>query len=67
MTHIGVVGHCSVIKGFGKLDRPDKHGIRPTKYWIRLYRPIPMNQGIKQPVALGCEYLYLPTKHEGGY
>jgi hypothetical protein len=52
---------------FGKLDRPDKHGIRPTKYWIRLYRPIPMNQGIKQPVALGCEYLYLPTKHEGGY
>jgi hypothetical protein len=52
---------------FGKLDRPDKHGIRPTKYWIRLYRPIPMNQSIKQPVALGCEYLYLPTNHEGGY
>lgn len=52
---------------FGKLDRPDKDGIRPTKYWIRLYRPFPMNQGIKQPVALGCEYLYLPTKHEGGY
>lgn len=52
---------------FGKLDRPDKHGIRPTKYWIRLYRPIPMNQSIKRPVALGCEYLYLPTNHEGGY
>lgn len=45
---------------FGKRDRA-------TKYYIRLYRPIPMNQGIKQPVALGCEYLYLPTKNEEGY
>lgn len=52
---------------FGKLERPGKDGLRPTKYYIRLYRPILMNQGIKQPVALGCEYLYLPTNNEGGY
>jgi hypothetical protein len=56
---------------FGKLDRPDKHGIRPTKYYIKLFRPLTMEQGLrttwKQPAALGCNYLYLPANNEGGY
>jgi uncharacterized protein YecT (DUF1311 family) len=43
---------------FGKNDHAQK-------WYIRLYRPIPMNQGIKQPVAQGCVYLYQPTKNEG--
>jgi len=52
---------------FGKFERRDKKGFYPTKYYIKLTRPIPMTKGVDQPVALGCEYLYLPTKHEGGY
>lgn len=72
-TYKGFTYYASLLGGvtnesyFGKLDRPDKSGVRPTKYYIRLYRPIPMSQGTKHPVALGCEYLYLPANNEGGY
>jgi hypothetical protein len=56
---------------FDKLELPDEKGFLPTKYYIKIFRPLPMHQGMrttwKQPVALGCEYLYLPTNHEGGY
>lgn len=56
---------------FGKLERPDKNGSLPTKYFIKLFRPLPIEQGLhttfKQPVALGCVYLYLPLKNAGGY
>ncbi len=52
---------------FGKSEYPDQQGFFPAKYFIRIYRPIPMGRGIKQSVALGCEYLYLPPKNKGGY
>lgn len=56
---------------FEKLERPSKYGFLPTKYYIKLFRPLTMEQGNrttwKQPAALGCEYLYLPKNNEGGY
>lgn len=56
---------------FGELDQPDKFGASRVKYSIKIFRPLTMEQGLrtvwKQPAALGCEYLYLPPKNEGGY
>ncbi len=65
---------------FGKLERPSIYGYLPVKYYIKLFRPLPMEQGLRtaskhtvalvassRSVALGCTYLYLPPKNEGGY
>lgn len=59
VTYYASFGGSTEEPYFGKNDHA-------RKWYIRLYRPIPMNQGIKQPVALGCEYLYLPIKKQGG-